>query len=469
MNCQICCESLNKTTHKEIECQYCKYSGCRSCIEKYILDNNTVHCMNCKKVFPREFIDSSFTKVFINTTLKKHRENVLLDEQKSLLIDSQPYLLQEIQKRKLNNEIKDLITKKIELEHLLYKINTDICTKTREMNSIVVGDITNTGSTSSNPNEIKRFVRKCPNTNCRGFLNTRWNCDICESSVCKHCNEIINNKLNEDNNRLHVCDPDNVKTVELLNKDTKPCPKCGTFITKIIGGCDQMYCVDCHTAFSWTKGTIDKGVVHNPHYYEWLRSQSINGQIPNTNLNNECGIVNNRNLPGFYTLLRSFQNFSSLTVTPDIQNTFQHIHQAINHIQCTLLRRNNNQIYDRLNLQLRIKYLLNEISEEEWKKSLQINEKELSKKTDFNNIYQMFVDIGIDFFVLIISTLSNNNNSGKFVIIEEFLNNQMIIIKNLVEYFNTNLEKIGKRYSCVYPGIDKDYSWVNNLKTSLRN
>ena len=40
-----------------------------------------------------------------------------------------------------------------------------------------------------------------------------------------------------------------------------------------------MWCVKCHTAFSWRTGAIETKI-HNPHYYEWMRSKSANGEIP---------------------------------------------------------------------------------------------------------------------------------------------------------------------------------------------
>ena len=79
----------------------------------------------------------------------------------------------------------------------------------------------------------KKFVRKCPTEVCKGFMNEDWFCGLCDRHFCEHCNE----QLGEG----HTCDPDAVKTMELLKKDTKPCPKCGTMIQKL-SGCAQMWC-----------------------------------------------------------------------------------------------------------------------------------------------------------------------------------------------------------------------------------
>ena len=72
----------------------------------------------------------------------------------------------------------------------------------------------------------------------------------------------------------HVCNPDALATARLIATDTKPCPKCGELITKV-DGCDQMFCVMCHTPFCWRTGqVITHGAVHNPHYYEWQRQMN---------------------------------------------------------------------------------------------------------------------------------------------------------------------------------------------------
>ena len=84
--CQICFNKYTKILRKPVECQYCKYSSCLECAKKYILSIVTdPKCMKCNVAWNREFIDSHFTTTFRNNELKKHRENVLLDREKSLL------------------------------------------------------------------------------------------------------------------------------------------------------------------------------------------------------------------------------------------------------------------------------------------------------------------------------------------------------------------------------------------------
>lgn len=110
------------------------------------------------------------------------------------------------------------------------------------------------------------FVRACPIESCKGFLNQRWKCGICETITCSKCNI----PKTRDNEEDHICNPDDVATAELLAKDTKPCPQCGTGIYKI-DGCDQMWCTECRCAFSWKTGQMETGHVHNPHFFEYQR------------------------------------------------------------------------------------------------------------------------------------------------------------------------------------------------------
>ena len=94
MDCQICCEKLNRSTRLPVTCNYCEFSICRTCFQRYLLESNIdAHCMNCKKIFTRDFLSDNCTNVFVIKNLKTHRENILLDRQKCLLPATQPYLV----------------------------------------------------------------------------------------------------------------------------------------------------------------------------------------------------------------------------------------------------------------------------------------------------------------------------------------------------------------------------------------
>ncbi len=133
-------------------------------------------------------------------------------------------------------------------------------------------------------------LRGCPGEGCRGFLDEKWVCGVCDLSVCSHCHvgladdEAVEERhgagaVDEapEGKRWHICNPDQIATARLLARDTKPCPKCKALISKI-DGCDQMWCTQCQTAFSWETGQVEEGRVHNPHYYEWMRRNK--GSVP---------------------------------------------------------------------------------------------------------------------------------------------------------------------------------------------
>lgn len=104
---------------------------------------------------------------------------------------------------------------------------------------------------------------RCPVSDCNGIV-TRGSCVACNKQSCVHCHEV--------KEQDHECNKDTLKTIEELKKTTKPCPSCATPIQKAIG-CDQMWCTNCRTFFSWTMLTIiDARSAHNPHYHEYMRA-----------------------------------------------------------------------------------------------------------------------------------------------------------------------------------------------------
>ena len=119
-----------------------------------------------------------------------------------------------------------------------------------------------------------KTLLKCPHTLCKGYLSGS-KCNICENKICRDCMTVIKTDIDE-----HICDEDTKKSAQLILKETRACPGCSERIYKI-HGCDQMWCTMCNIAFSWNTGKQITGVIHNPHYYDWLNNQNNNSNVRN--------------------------------------------------------------------------------------------------------------------------------------------------------------------------------------------
>jgi ribosomal protein S27AE len=80
--------------------------------------------------------------------------------------------------------------------------------------------------------------------------------------ACSQCHEM---KGGTRDNDTHIYKEESIATARFLHADTKHCPSCGAPVFKI-EGCDQVFCTQCHTAFSWNTGRAETGTIHNPHY-----------------------------------------------------------------------------------------------------------------------------------------------------------------------------------------------------------
>ena len=426
MECAICCEKLNVSNHKKVTCPFCDFNSCRTCVQTYLLSvSSDPHCMGCKQLWAREVVDGACTKVFRDTKLKKHRETILFEREKCLLPQTQEAAARIIQGRNIDKLIQEESLKIDEIRRNIHHL-------THQKHVIL------TGGQSVQQTEKRVFVRKCPVEDCRGFLSTRWKCQICENNICPDCNEI----KRDDG---HACDPNNVETVALLKKDTKPCPKCGTMIFKI-SGCSQMWCPDCHTAFDWNTLRIETGRIHNPHYYEFNRvggrPQREHGDIP-------CGGIPSvhelSNAIGLHpTRHHRYMYSTSLLGTPEQVDTLK-IHRLVMHIQQIEIQ----QEHEVNNQELRVKYLLHEMSEDDMKVILQKNEKAREKIRDRNNLLRMFCDVTGDLLRQLVL---------KVVTIGEFLEN----VSRLRDYTRDAFTTIHKRYTCTTDWISDTWDFTRN-------
>ena len=416
-NCSICCDKFTKL-NKDTKCQFCDFSACGRCHKTYVFGTtNEFHCMSCKKQWSDEYIASQFTKKMYNTELRKHRENIIVEKEKPCLPAAQECLNRY---KKYKNYIKHIEDCKHERKSILRQLEAGAKVDWYRYNCLsrsieisdekietlkrwVVGEKTDAKKVE--------WVWKCPDGNCRGFMDNQHCCGVCNKHWCPQCHD----ELEEG----HTCDEDKKKSIQMICKDSKPCPKCSTVIYKI-DGCDQMWCPDCKTAFSWEWGTIETKI-HNPHYYEYLRNTK--GHVPREE-GDGCGF------PLRPYLINECKDQWSMDVYLALFRTFMH---SMNHTKNQWIV---NQQDEETELKLlRVQYLSKDLSYDKWKWNLQKRDKHVRKCKEICQVFDTLTNAGGDIF--------SNTNQEVDDIIEQ--------AGNLLEFVNEAFVKISKRFKCVVP------------------
>ena len=139
MSCNICCDTYNASSRAKINCGYCDFDACRSCCETYILSEALPKCLNnkCNKEWSRKFIREKFTNTFINNKFKKHKENILFEQEKGLMPATQPIIEEKNRKKRIRKEmeeiddqIEELLKQKRQLERTIHNPLLDKSTET---------------------------------------------------------------------------------------------------------------------------------------------------------------------------------------------------------------------------------------------------------------------------------------------------------------------------------------------------
>lgn len=273
---------------------------------------------------------------------KNHRKEVLLDKTLAQLPATMPKV---VLKRKTDMKKNELNHAKDALRMAQMRVN-DV--------KLELFKLENTTLDNSSHSVIR-----CSQTNCRGFLNHEHQCGLCETVSCSDCMCI--------KRPGHVCSVDDLSTTAYIKSQTKPCPSCGERISKV-NGCDQMWCIVCHQAFSWNTGRLMKGVVHNPHYFQYHRGRGFNPceatDIPPLALRNRFIQMYKRTRLG-----RKIINVIQLVtrIHYELPNIQQHVQQAedtvplqIDYLMGNLSKLDlENKLYALDNKRIRNQYILN--------------------------------------------------------------------------------------------------------------
>lgn len=466
--CPICCEYYNNSTRILVKCEFgdCNYQACKSCIRQYLLSTAShPHCMKCKKIYTQNFMVMKLNRSWLVKEYKKHRSLFLLEREISKLPETMEIAERHKQADIKEDEAKQINDKVTNMLNEIHKLR-------RQQNQCyrIASDL----KSGKKKEEKKKFIMPCPNESCRGFLSTQYKCGICNMYTCSKCIEVIGtNKFDN-----HTCNENSVKSAELIRKETKPCPSCGTRISKI-DGCDQMWCIECHKAFSWKTGKIDNGVVHNPHFYQFQRENT--GHVPRTPNNVVCGelLCNHHDLRAIIVYKLNYANYENIK-THIFDNPEDHtkdkiidyviaVHRLLNHIRWVTLADMRIKRVSFNNFEkLRIDYILNKISKSNIEATIFKNDYQTRKLIEQMYIFELLNNVGIEIFGTLIN--SNNTSNTDTTFLDELLS-RISELNNLKNYCNTQFSKISVTYNQVAHYITHEWELktqhtkINDIKS----
>jgi len=471
MDCAICCETY-KTESKIVTCPNpdCRFKACRSCNQTYLESKNAMdpHCMNCNVAWNQHFVVINLTRVWFKDRYTPIRNRVNIETEMSKLPESMHRAAAIKLDRKRKKDLAEAIRECKRVQTLLKTCqNQDDKYEYTERLKILnekldrAREHAHTSQDTSKKKE-KKFIMACVFEDCKGFLNKDHYCELCERTTCKRCLHGITGE--------HTCNKDDIETANEIKKTTRPCPSCGERIFKI-SGCDQMYCTQCHTAFSWQTGAVQTGNIHNPHYFQ-LRRQN-NGAVPRNPNDVLCGghphfggfAVNIAGLavgilrhyldPGLYQDKSAewrndvCDNVSTRFMLLD--NHISSIHQIIGHISGVNLYWARIKSRDLSSCRsIHVDYLTDDIGKSAFNQLVSKTYNDKRKNDALLQLYELFSVVGVEFLRDIYETTAEVVDVSSVTINAYFerINTKINEFHRLIKYINYQFKIVSVSYNC---------------------
>jgi len=430
--CVICDEEQKKD--EQVICSKCNGISCRICFQTFLLNSNlNLSCMHCRINLSEDFVYENTCIGWVQTVYSGFRNNLIFEKEQARLSEDQSYAELYINAK----------TELRKIEHMLKHHKGDFKSYDylKRRRHFYLDVVKNFGKIKTNNEKIEKklYIKSCVNKDCKGFLNVNFKCGLCSTIVCKTCHENISDNK-------HVCSKEIIASVKAIKLEAKPCPTCSTLISKI-DGCDQMWCTQCHTTFSWNTGIKETGITHNPHFYEWARRNGGLARHPG-----DMPICNQ--YPGIWDIYISFDEntrrangskpslglkyYESKTDAVSSLRIITEIYRYIQHMKQIIMDRIPLQAAD--NYDLRVRYLVNELPVDKFKQLLQQRDIEFRKSIASYYIYDMIYQATGDIF--------RNLKDGRdhIHIRSDF--------KRLFQYGNECLRRLEDRYMCKFQMIN---------------
>lgn len=303
--CQICASMAAC-----LPCTSCGYTFCRVCSRKLVEGGERGECPSCRRRWTVDELQRRIGRTHARTVHRKAR-GVLLA--KGVLAKDVTHLASQILSRKqrmANMEERRRLMCEIHAITQAQESSIDPERGPRSPEEFVMyatlqveraAAVARSEYLALRPYEstdpaadVRRF--RCGHSDCGGrFVTTLGACTTCHRCTCLECGVPVVNA------ERHVCSETARATTSLMREECRPCPGCDALSYRM-EGCDDMWCVCCHTFWSWRTGNVIAGrarVPHNPDHQNYLRTRDGSppardpGDIP-------CGGV-----PSFLPLLRA--------------------------------------------------------------------------------------------------------------------------------------------------------------------
>jgi hypothetical protein len=486
--CSVCTERYTTILRKKIICKFCHACACSKCVEQYLLTRHEdAHCLHCRVNYNDTSLHEICTKTYLNQTYFKHRQEVLINRERANLPLLQEEAVREKKRREqwvqeavIQRKIGELTRERSEVQsehHKLYVLTygpqrgvgaehnarlirlQEYTDRMEEIRNFIREEkhllydlrFSTTGAVEEKKEEEKKkFVRRCTNNGCLGFLSTAWKCGLCEWYSCATCFAVKGATHDVE----HECKKEDVDTADLIRKDCKPCPKCGEFIEKS-SGCSQMFCISCQTPWDWETGKIvTSGPIHNPHYYEWLKRTG--GAVARNPADVPCG-----GFPGAWELVRFPRGMRR-----NISNLFYEFHRICIELQDVSTRQYRSHIDQAPLNQLNIKFLLGELDEKKWGRLLAVHEKKRKRDAEIQEVLGAFRMVAVE----LINRVQNYSDGPirRFTDLplpqaEDFLIDLNVQIQALITMINDALRTTSITHSYSVPYIHNTWNEQENF------
>lgn len=468
MSCGICySEKLSSC----LCCSKCAFKICSGCLVKYMKTQSDPEPVcpitECRAVFTREIIVSLHSQV-VEKAYKEMREKFLLDIEKARLPEAQRYLGLRTTIENFDKDVKPAYLARLkEIHEVQIQLSSEENAIKLELRKHQ--DVSNAYKNceyetayeqmySFEPEEHyrERYTRTtlcpCPSDGCRGFvISETGKCGVCDTEVCKRC-------MLQVRGNSHTCDPNDVESAKEIKSQTRPCPKCAIPISKI-DGCDQMWCVSCHTPFSWKTGAIVRGAIHNPHFFAYQRERAGGGDIPRVegDLPENGAEDEDRCGNGQVAAIWGFINAKYMwhpKVEP-ISDFLIAYRQFAEHFQNEMLPVINERQATAVDCtDLRVKFLLNEITEKEFAAGVQQRDKKRQKELEVDGCILIFFDSA--------NRIYTNFVADHTKVVDDIVEAKRQI-ENLIVMTNERFEKISQVYKNKVHPIEYCYDPVSRL------